>query len=106
MSFLERQLEDPIRFARIKRWFYVGLVVVALAEIVSPLVSYLLKLVFDALSLPALAEMFHAHPRHFWFEWFPAWGSLYGLASCVAIIVLSKFLGKVWLMRREDYYDS
>ena len=106
MNFLERQLEDPVRFARIKRWFYVGLVVVALAEIVVLLMFHLLKLVFNALNLPVLAEMFHAHPPHFWFEWIPAWGSLYGLASCVAIIVVSKFLGKVWLMRREDYYDS
>ena len=106
MNFLERQLEDPVRFARIKRWFYVGLAVVALAEIVLPLMFHLLKLVFDALNLPALAEMFHADHPHFWFESVPAWGSLYGLASCVAIIVVSKFLGKVWLMRREDYYDS
>ncbi len=106
MNFLERQLEDPIRFARIKRWFYIGLVVVALAEIVLPLMCYLLNLAFEALNLPALAELFHTHPPHFWFESIPAWGSLYGLASCVAIIVVSKFLGKVWLMRGEDYYDS
>ena len=106
MNFLERQLEDPARFARIKRWFYVGLGAVALAEIVLPLMGYLLKVVFEALNLPASAEMFHVDPPHFWFERIPAWGSLYGLASCVAIIVVSKFLGKVWLMRREDYYDS
>ena len=87
MSFLQRQLEDPVRFARIKRWFYVGLAAVALVEIV-------------------LSLMFHGDHSHFWFERFPAFGSLYGLASCVAIIVVSKFLGKVWLMRREDYYDS
>ena len=106
MNFLERQLEDPVRFARIKRWFYLGLVAVALAEIVLPLMGYVLKIFFEALDMPALAEMFHAHPPHFLFEWIPAWGSLYGLASCVAIIVVSKFLGKVWLVRREDYYDS
>jgi hypothetical protein len=87
VSFLERQLEDPLRFARIKRWFYIGLIVIVLAEIVLPLV-------------------WHAHEPHFWFEQIPGWGSLYGLASCVAIILGSKFLGKVWLMRREDYYDS
>ncbi len=88
MNFLERQLEDPVRFARIKRWFYVSLAAVALAEGILP-------------------RMFHGdHPAHFLFESLPAWGSLYGLASCVAIIVVSKFLGKVWLMRREDYYDS
>jgi len=106
MSFLERQLEDPVRFARIKRWFYIGLAAVALAEVALPLVCYLLKRVCEALNLPALAETFDVHPPHFWFEWIPAWGSLYGLASCVAIIVVSKFLGKAWLMRREDYYDS
>jgi len=86
MSFLQRQLEDPVRLGRIKRWFYVGLAVVALAEIV----------------LPNLFDEEH----HFSFESWPAFGSIYGLVSCVAIIVVSKFLGKVWLMRREDYYDS
>ncbi len=87
MSFLERQLEDPVRFTRIKRWFYIGLVAVALAEIV----------------LPRISDGLHSH---FSFENFPAWGSLYGLFSCVAIIVVSKALGKLWLMRREDHYDS
>ncbi len=86
MNFLERQLEDPIRFGRLKRCFYGGLTAIVLAEIILPFI-------------------FHGHP-HFWFEHIPAFGSLYGLASCVAIIVVSKFLGKKWLMRREDYYDS
>jgi len=87
VSFLERQLDDPIRFARIKRSFYVSLAAVALAEVGLPFV-------------------FPGHHSHFWFESIPAWGSVYGLISCVAIIVVSKFLGKVWLMRREDHYDS
>ena len=87
MSFLERQLEDPVRLARIKRGFYIGLVVVALAEIVLPLI-------------------FHDGHVYFSFESVPAWGSLYGLISCAAIIVVSKLIGKVWLMRREDHYDS
>ena len=87
MNFLERQLKDPVRFARIKRWFYVSLAVVALAEIVLP-------------------RLFHGEHPHFRFEGWPAFGSLYGLVSCVVIIVVSKLIGKVWLMRREDYYDS
>ncbi len=87
MNFLQRHIEDPVRFARIKRGFHAGLAVVLLADVVVPL-------------------FFHdGHGRH-WFEVLPAFGSLYGFASCVAIIVVSKFLGKVWLMRREDYYDS
>ncbi len=87
MSFLERQLEDPVRFKRVKLCFYVGLVVVAAAEIVLPL-------------------FVHGGHHHFSFESWPAWGSLYGLISCVAIIVLSKLIGKAWLMRPEDHYDD
>jgi hypothetical protein len=69
------------------RWFYAGLAVLALSEI----------------AVPRLAGADHAH---FWFEELPAWGSLYGLISCVAIIVVSKVLGKLWLSRHENYYDS
>ncbi len=87
MNFLERRKENSVRFVRVKRWFYVGLILVALAEIV-------------------LAIVFRGGHAHFSFESFPAWGSLYGLISCVAIIVVSKIIGKAWLMRREDYYDS
>ncbi len=86
MNFLQKRLEDPVRFGRLRRWFYVGLAVVALAEIVLPFI------------FPG------GHP-HFLFESLPAWGSLYGLISCIAIIVVSKLIGKAWLMRREDYYD-
>ena len=86
MTFLEKWLEDPVRFARIKRWFIAGLAVIVLVEIVLPLV-------------------FGTH-SHFSFESFPAWGSLYGFLSCVAIIVVSKLIGKAWLMRPEDYYDD
>ena len=85
MNFLEKRLEDPVRFARIKRWFYIGLAAIAAAEIVLPLV-------------------FHGDEHHFSFEGFTAWGSLYGFVSCVAIILVSKLIGKLWLMRREDYY--
>ncbi len=87
MSFLERQLEDPVRFRRIRRSFYLVLVLVAAAEIVLPLLFG------------------EGHP-HFSFESWPAWGSLYGLISCAAIIIVSKLIGKAGLMRAEDYYDD
>ena len=86
MSFLEKQLEDPVRVARLRRWWYTGLVLVAVAEIVLP-------------------QIFGGSESHFSFEALPGWGSLYGLVSCVVIIVVSKLIGKLWLMRREDYYD-
>ncbi len=84
MSFLQKHLEDPVRFARIRRGFYLGLIGIAVAEIVT--------------------LGFGGH-GHFWFEGIPAWGSLYGLVSCIAIILVSKLIGKLWLMRREDYYE-
>ncbi len=87
MSFLERHLEDPARFARLKRLFYVGLALISLAEIGLPLMYG------------------YGHP-HFEFERFPAWGSIYGLISCVAIIVVSKLIGKAWLMRPESHYED
>jgi hypothetical protein len=87
MSFMERLLDDPARVARLKRWSYIALVVVAATEIILP-------------------RIFHEGEAHFLIENFPAWGSLYGLLSCVAIIIVSKLIGKLWLMRREDYYDD
>jgi hypothetical protein len=70
-----------------KLWFYAGLAALALGEV----------------AVPRLFPKDHAH---FWFEDLPAWGSIYGLVSCEAIIVVSKLLGRLWLMRRENYYDS
>jgi hypothetical protein len=87
VRFLEKYLEDPVRFKRLKRCFYAGLAILALTEFAAP-------------------RLFHGEPADFWFEDLPAWESLYGLISCVVIITGSKFLGKLWLMRRENYYDS
>ncbi|AMY06940.1 hypothetical protein LuPra_00104 [Luteitalea pratensis] len=72
---------------KLKRAFYASLVVLALAEAIAPWILY------DE----------HAH---FAFEDWPAFGSVYGFFSCVAIILVSKFLGKHWLMRPEDSYES
>jgi hypothetical protein len=86
MKFLERQLEDPVRLKQLRRWSYAALAVIVASEV----------------AVPAL---FHAEPAHFWFEDLPAFGSIYGLVSCAAIIVFSKLLGKLWLARPENYYD-
>ena len=86
MNIFEKILEDPVRFKRVKRAGIVFLVVIVVLEI----------LVVNVLHL--------GHP-HFPFEKLPGFGSLNGLISCVLIIVVSKLIGKLWLMRREDYYD-
>jgi len=88
MSFLQRILEDPARLKRLKVLFYATLVLIAAAEVVLPIVLH--------------DEAHH----HFAFEGWPAFGSAYGFVSCVLIILVSKFIGKLWLMRKEDHYDS
>ena len=87
MNIFEKILEDPVRFKRLKRVGLASLAVFFLLEI----------LVVNVLHL--------GHP-HFRFEKLPGFGSLYGLISCVLIIVVSKLIGKLWLMRPEDYYDD
>jgi hypothetical protein len=87
VTLLERHLEDPVQWRRIKRFSIVILSALAVSE-------------------AAATYLFELDHAHFWFENVPAWGSLYGLASCIAIIVVSKLLGKLWLTRPEDYYDS
>ena len=69
------------------RAFYASLAGIAVAEAVAPWLLY------------------HEH-AHFRFEDWPAFGSIYGFCSCVAIILVSKFLGKHWLMRPENSNES
>jgi hypothetical protein len=86
VTFLDRQLTDPVRWRRMKRGFVVVLAALALAEAGAPLII-------------------ETDPAHFRFEDLPAWGCLYGLTSCLLIIIVSKALGKLWLTRPERYYD-
>ena len=45
------------------------------------------------------------HGVFFW-DRVPGWSALYGLVSCVLIILATKFLGqKCGLAKRPDYYD-
>ena len=71
---------------KLKRAFYVSLLALAVMEATAPWFLY------DE----------HAH---FAFEDWPAFGSLYGVISCAAIILVSKLLGKLWLMRPENFYE-
>jgi len=45
------------------------------------------------------------YDRFFWESW-PGAGAVYGLFSCVVIVVVSKFLGYKFLYRPENYYDN
>lgn len=86
MNIFERILENPRRFGILKKIFYVSLVIIVLAEV-------------------AIVNIMSLGHGHFWFEDLPAFGSGYGLISCILIIVVSKLMGKLWLSKKEDYYD-
>lgn len=68
--------------------------------------SLLRKIGYFLLVASVVAGFFipREHVEHFW-EKIPGFHAVYGFVACVAIIVVSKFLGKHWLMKREDYYD-
>ncbi|MBI5179955.1 MAG: hypothetical protein HZA05_00970 [Nitrospirae bacterium] len=87
MNIFEKILEDPKRFRTAKIIFYISLAVILLIEI-------------------AVVYVLHLGHGHFWFEDLPAFGSIYGFISCVLIIVVSKFIGHHWLMKKEDYYND
>lgn len=42
---------------------------------------------------------------HYPWDQIPGFYALFGLIACVLIVVMAKWLGKKWLMKKEDYYD-
>jgi hypothetical protein len=42
----------------------------------------------------------------FWWSHVYGFFSLLGFVGCIATILVAKFLGEVWLQRKEDYYDA
>jgi len=66
-----------------RRLFYLVLVLVVIADFLVP----------------------REYAEYLW-DRVPGWSAVYGFASCVLLIFVSKFLGhRGRLMRREDYYD-
>lgn len=45
------------------------------------------------------------HEIHFFWEKLPVFNVLFGFFGCALIIFVSKKLGKLFIQRREDYYD-
>ena len=65
------------------------------------------KIAYGILVLLILADfIIPRHGIHFFGDKVPGFWSLFGIISCVLIIVASKWIGQNWLMRDEDYYDK
>ncbi len=61
-----------------------------------------------ALILSVILDLLLRNQGHGDFAWSSVLGffALFGLIGCVAIVLVSKWLGHHWLQRKEDYYDS
>ena len=74
--------------------------------LVRPSTIRLLWIAFSViLALTVVPDVFMSHHGHFGIDdtWgFNAW---YGLATCVAMIFVAKFLG-IFLKRKDTYYDE
>ena len=62
--------------------------------------------VYVAMGLLVIGD-FIIPKHHAIFPWdeIPGFNAAYGFISCVAIIVVSKLIGKLLLQKSEDYYD-
>ncbi len=64
-------------------------------------------LVIAALVAASLVAEQLAHPEHEgWWTGIPGFFVLYGFLGCAAIVFLSKWYGKLWVQRGEDYYAA
>ncbi|WKZ33657.1 MAG: hypothetical protein QY316_04440 [Thermodesulfobacteriota bacterium] len=68
----------------------------------------LLKWAFYAAMVVFVALDFVTPRHHVYFYWdeVPGFSAVFGFISCVLIIIVSKALGKLWLQRKEDYYEK
>ena len=66
----------------------------------------ILVIILMALILSVLIEL-PLYGGHGDFAWSGILGffALFGLIGCVAIVLISKWLGHYWLQRKEHYYD-
>jgi hypothetical protein len=66
----------------------------------------ILVIVLIAVILSVLIDL-PLHGGYGDFAWSDILGffALFGLIGCVALIMISKWLGRYWLQRKEDYYD-
>lgn len=61
--------------------------------------------VLAAVSVLAQALAPH-HVGGHWWDAVPGSYSAYGFLGCAAIVIISKWIGKRLVQRREDYYDA
>ena len=57
--------------------------------------------------LSLVAQLMGVEEGHgYWWNRIPGFWAVFGFVGCVAIIFVSKAIGKLWLQKGEDYYDE
>jgi len=57
------------------------------------------------LGLCLVGEYAVPHHGEYWWSSIPLFYGIFGFVGCVLIIAASKGLGKLFLLKKEDYYD-
>ncbi len=69
-------------------------------------VKRLLGIFYASLVVLLGLEFFiHKHPHFAWEKWFGFY-AIYGLVSCILLVLIAKYVLRPLVMRDEDYYDE
>ncbi len=69
-------------------------------------IHWILLGVLTFISIIVEFSLEHDPSHDYWWNSIPFFYILYGFIGCVLIIVISKALGKLFIQRKEDYYDA
>ena len=65
------------------------------------------KIAYGALIILIVVDfIIPRHEIHFFGDKVPGFWSLFGFIACVLIIIVSKWIGHMGLMKDENYYDE
>ncbi len=69
--------------------------------------SFVVSLLFVDMVYILLAQN-HVIHRHVTYEWEKYWSfySIYGFVACVLLVLVSKYILRPLVKRKEDYYDN
>ena len=73
-------------------------------------VKHLFGVLYGCLLLSIIAGFFvllYLHPEvHFCWERLPVFSAVYGFIGCIVIILVSRAIGHLLLLKDEDYYEK
>lgn len=68
-------------------------------------VKILKNIAYASLAIVVVIGFFIKGHGHFPWESIPGFWAVAGFVACVMIVVFSKTIGKIWLEKKEDYYE-